>query len=72
MILKCQIQVNDHSMDWHQANASTILKVIDPGVSDHSMLCLQEPAQNSKQKKYFKFQNVVIDTEDFLQEVALN
>lgn len=60
------------NMKWHQKNVETIHKVMDYGVSDHALLRLVDQNHKRPSKNHFKFQNVVITTEGFIEEVRSN
>lgn len=60
------------NMKWHQKNVETIHKVMDCGVSDHALLRLVDQNHKRPSKNHFKFQNVVITTEGFIEEVRSN
>ncbi|XP_058765506.1 uncharacterized protein LOC131638998 [Vicia villosa] len=60
------------NIHWQQRNIDTTLYIMEPGVSDHSLLCLKDNIQTSPFKRQFKFPNVVTQTEGFLAAVKAN
>ncbi|XP_058756286.1 uncharacterized protein LOC131629522 [Vicia villosa] len=60
------------NLDWHQDNIDFVLVIMEPSVSDHCLLKLQQKHQGHHHKYHFKFPNVVTDIEGFMQEVDKN
>ncbi|KAI5424694.1 hypothetical protein KIW84_030759 [Lathyrus oleraceus] len=60
------------NLSWHQQQVDTSLRIMEPNVSNHVMLCLSRPDQISKIKKQFEFLNVITTMEGFLTIVADN
>jgi hypothetical protein len=60
------------NVDWFQMNLHSTLTNMAPGVSDHSLLCLngQVPTHNSLPKSHFKFINCVSTMPNFSDCVA--
>lgn len=48
------------------------LKIMEPEVSDHAMIFLQDQELRLTRKRQFKFQNMVTTTEGFLTAVQTN
>jgi hypothetical protein len=55
------------NVDWFQMNLDSTLTIMDPGVSDHNLLCLRRhtPAQSTLPKSHFKFLNYVANMSGF-------
>lgn len=60
------------NMQWSQKHMGTILNVMEPWVSDHSLLCLEGQEKNQKRKSQFKFQNAIINTKGFQEAVKVS
>ncbi|KAK2357064.1 hypothetical protein QL285_094373 [Trifolium repens] len=60
------------NVDWFQLNIDSTLTIMDPGISDHSLLCLTGPVHIPPQKSHFKFLNCVSTLPDFSDCVTQN
>lgn len=61
-----------HNVEWQQQNVETTLNIMELGVSDHDMICLQGPEQRTIRKTHFKFRNVVTTMEGFHASMSTN
>jgi hypothetical protein len=53
------------NVDWFQMNIDSNLTIMDPGISDHSLLCLTGPVSTPPKKSHFKFLNCVSTLPEF-------
>ncbi|KAK2424473.1 hypothetical protein QL285_034827 [Trifolium repens] len=60
------------NVDWFQMNLDSTLNNMDPGIFDHSLLCLtgSVPVHTTPHKSQFKFLNCVTAMPNFLDYVA--
>ncbi|WJX68825.1 hypothetical protein P8452_53158 [Trifolium repens] len=60
------------NVDWFQLNLDSTLTIMDPGISDHALLCLSEHVhmQTPLMKSHFKFLNCVTHMPNFSDSVA--
>jgi hypothetical protein len=60
------------NVDWFQMNIDSTLTIMDPGISDHYLLCLTGLVHIPPQKSHFKFLNCVSTLPDFSDCVTQN
>ncbi|KAI5433138.1 hypothetical protein KIW84_020430 [Lathyrus oleraceus] len=60
------------NMKWHQQNMVTTLKIMEPELSDHAMIFLQDQELRLTRKRQFKFQSLVITTEVRIPYFSVN
>lgn len=57
------------NMEWLQQNNQMSLYVMEPNISDHSLLCLKR-GDRKRKKNNFKFLNMVSDMEGYSSAIA--
>lgn len=57
------------NISWQQQNMDTTLSILNLGVSDHALLCLQEVTPIRIIRTPFKFQNIVVTKMDYNDKV---
>lgn len=60
------------NLEWHHHSENKTQAIMELGVSDHALRCLQEQAQRTITRRCFKFQNVVTTTKGFLTVINTN
>lgn len=60
------------NMDWISKNKDKFVHVLEPGVSDHALICIKSDDVRKKNKSKFKFINVVIGSGGYHEVVRQN
>ncbi|XP_058750195.1 uncharacterized protein LOC131623214 [Vicia villosa] len=60
------------NLAWIQSNKDKTVHILEPGISDHAMLCIKGNEQVVRKKTSFKFINAVIEAEGYRTEVEKN
>lgn len=58
------------NLDWMVKNANRILRIMEAGVSDHALLCLEEEDRPKVQRYAFKFQNAAVNIEGIKEVIS--
>ncbi|XP_058740946.1 uncharacterized protein LOC131613279 [Vicia villosa] len=60
------------NLEWIQLNSDKNVYVMEPGVSDHALICIRKDEERMRSKSNFKFMNAVIDIIGYHEAVNQN